>query len=160
MRKNMPGIIVGAIVAVVVVVIGIFVVRGMTADSNALKDTRDDITIGMNFKADPAPKEFMNTLDNPRHAEEKRRLRTDKLIEFNVIVRGCSVELERLRYETQGKQVNGRKIENYRVDEVLYNKGEIDLEDYGHPLGVHSIADVEAFLQYVMSKGTKLPCFK
>ncbi len=56
LKKIPPNVIAGVVVAIVLGIVGVFVVRGIISDDNALGDMRDDITIGMGFPAlEPHP---------------------------------------------------------------------------------------------------------
>lgn len=161
MRKRTICWVVGTLVVLVAGVVG---VRHMIDDHNARVDMRDDITVAMRFTMDPSPRNNpFNTKPNPRTSVEKKGIKSEDVIEMNVLVNGCSVELERIKGEQTASQVNGRTVQAYTIDEILYDYHEIDLEDFGleddKPM-VFTVAQVRAFLQTIWNADhTKLPCF-
>lgn len=150
--------------ALVVLFAGFVGIQDMLEDHNARVDMRDDITVAMQFTIDQSPKSNpFRTKSNPRTSVEKKGVKSEDVIEMNVLVKGCSVELERIKGEQTANLVNGRTVQAYTIDEVLYNYHEIDLEDFGleddEPM-VFTVAEVEAFLLAIWNAdNANLPCF-
>jgi hypothetical protein len=151
MGRNARGVVVGiAVTTAVALVIGLFVWV-------ARVDAKDRANQLNDFRADLAAVGFANT--NPKWQDEtkivKGRSKTVSVLEANVTISGCLVEMERKRDENVvASTVAGRKIEQYEPDEVNHKGKEIEIDDLAP--GAIRPADLKAYLD---EHERRFPCY-
>lgn len=104
------------------------------------------------FKADIIASGFtlLPGKDNPSIEDETSGDSTETMFEALVVVKGCTVELERKYDEPSnaGKR-QGRKIELYELDEALRERDEIEIN------GAPNSPTPDGVAEYLASQGNK-----